>query len=650
MARKFFATLFLITAALAWSAPQDFIAVMDMSNNMFDSYSQVVKSYFPEVVKDHLKARDVFHLITFAGNPELQLSQRVDTKEDVETILRRMFLLQPLSRHVDTVLALRFVYQYALSLPEYQNKTIVVFLSGYYKPEAASKLTKSQAQAEIASLVQQIKNKGWNLRFIMVGPQSGEKGASKTGEVQLNFDKIAKLSDVPVFTYSSKQGFSNETLGTPRLSYPADLGTISQNFTFHFQAENPSNSSLLLHLKQILYKDERLLTSDASISLAPHEVKSIDVQARFSQPPTQGPQVASFHLVFDDPLRAYPQQAIIHFVYKPSWDGWLAPLGIILGILALAGILFLLFQLIRRGYEHGKALADQHVDSAKSSVGAPKDSAFPSQQVVQTLPEAFSAKKKPADSADLKKKSSEATLPLSRLTSEELRKSPEETKTQAQEAPQKSLWSKETRKAENFGEFQTPSKKSFSEPLVKQKETARYDDFKGAKKTQDFSAFLKKSEHEVQPNILTSLPLPNLTSPDLTVAEQGEKKDYSMLVWTPDFVFQNTRKPANLFRFRPGDKKTVGGSKAHYKILLAPVREEIAEVFYDGENLSFRPLKTAYFPTITSVLSPCTGQDILVLADPEKTVYLRFFQHVSKTEEINKILMGNLPTLEDTRS
>ncbi|NNM67026.1 MAG: VWA domain-containing protein [Spirochaetales bacterium] len=645
MARKFFAFVFLLTAVLAWSAPQDFIVVMDMSNNMFDSYSQVVKSYFPEVVKDHLKARDVFHLITFTGNPELQLSQRVDTQEDVETVLRRMFLLQPLSRHVDTVLALRFVYQYALSLPEYQNKTIVVFLSGYYRPEASSKLTKPQAQAEITSLVQQIKNKGWNLRFIMVGPQTGEKESPKSGEVQLNFDQIAKQSDVPVFAYSSKPGFSNETLGTPRLSYPSDLGTISKDFTFHFQAENPSNSSLLLHLKQILYKDEKLLSSDASISLAPHETRSIDLPARFSQPPAKGPQTASFRLVFDDPLRAYPQQANIHFIYKPSWDGWLLPLGIILGVLALGGLLFLLFQLIRRGYEHGKALANQHVEAAQSGRGTSKDSSSP--QVVPTQPETFSTKKKIPEVADPKKKPLEPAEPLVRGA--DLRKTFETPKAPAQEAAQKTLLHSEAKKSERFDEFRNPPQKS-SETLIKQKETARYDDFKSARKTQDFSAFLKKSENEIPPHILTSVPLPNLTPPELTVAEQGERKDYSMLVWTPDFVFQNTRKPANLFRFRPGDKKAVGGTKAHYKILLAPIREDIAEVFYDGENLSFRPLKSAYFPSITSVLSPCTGKDIQVLVDSEKIVYLRFFQHFSKTEEINKILTGNLPTLEDTRS
>jgi hypothetical protein len=272
--------------------------------------------------------------------------------------------------------------------------------------------------------------------------------------------------------------------------------------------------------------------------------------------------------------------------------------------------------------------------------------------MVQTLPEAFSTKKITETSEPKKKPTVVAVEPRPR--GEELRqpeefKTQEPSKTQALET-QKNLWSKEAKKSESFDEFRAPPKKSSAEPLVKQNEKTRYDDFKEAKKTQDFSAFLKKTEREIQPNILTSVPLPNLTSPELTVAEQGEKKDYSMLVWTPDFVFQNTRKPANLFRFRPGDKKTVGGSKAHYKILLTQVREEKSEVFYDGENLTFRPLKPAYFPTIHGVLTPCTGKDIQVLVDSEKIVYIRFFQHVSKTEEINKILTGNLPALEDTRS
>ncbi len=653
--KKIAVILFLLTASMASAAPHDFIVLMDTSQYMFDEYDTVIQSYFPEVVKDHLALHDVFHLISFSDHPELELTQKIENRQDMEAILRRLLLLQPLGKYDDPLLALRFVYQYASGLPSYQEKTIVVFTPGLYNAPSQDHASPDVAKKEIANVISEIRNRGWNLRFVIVPTSTplakgSSSGSQKTTALSLDLAKTAQKENVPAYVFQPQPDFSNKTLGIPRLTFPSSLGKINKDFTLNFTAFNPTDSAVILHLKAVTCNSVNLLNHDLSINLAAHETKGVSVLLSFSQPPVSGPQVGKFHLTFDDGLRAYPNEATIHFEYMPGLEIWLLPFGVVFGIVLLGALIFFLFRLLKKGYEHGKNLADQHVEDKVK----------------------MAAEQKKLDHEEPFRASTPLVKPIESKTEEAKALEKAEAGPKVQTHSTRTLVRPPAEKTANLGQNPDHSLDQFRnaaearEQARKEEQAALLNTFSSSQKSESsYAAFLKQTSSRQNEQTTenpstkpswepTPLPLSQpSSSPSLSQAsivfegKEGPSREFAMLVWTSDFLFQNTRQPANWFRFRPGERKSVGNTKAHFKIVLVPVAETIAEVSYDGQDLLFHPVAREYFPEVPDP-TPCLNTDIAVHIQGEKVLFLRFIAKTSKTEEVNKFLRGDSPALEDT--
>ncbi|NNM55245.1 MAG: hypothetical protein HKM05_11080 [Spirochaetales bacterium] len=474
--------------------------------------------------------------------------------------------------------------------------------------------------------------------------------------------KTAQAENVPAYVFQSQPGFSNETLGIPRLTFPSDLGKINKDFSLSFTAVNPADSAVILHLKAVTCNGISLLNHDLSINLAAHETKVVSVPVSFSKPPASGAQVGKFHLTFDDGIRAYPNEASIHFEYMPGLEIWFLPFGIVFGLALLGALIFALFHLIKKGYERGKHLANQHVDE-KSKIAT--------ENKISVQEEAVGV------SAATTTSGSNKAPPLVNVSPSVI-KTPESKKNESQKEQAKPL----EKTAEQ--PFVQQTAKTLVQPpvanLVQQTDTS-LEQFQNAaeareqarkqeqaallstlssssqKSENSYAAFLKQASSKQQvpsPEIpseksgVEPIPTPSVTPASLVFdVKEGPAREFAMLVWTSDFLFQNTRQPANWFRFRPGERKSVGNGKAHFKIVLVPVSETIAEVSYDGQELLFHPLAREYFPELPEPTS-CLNTDIAVHIQGEKVLFLRFIAKTSKTEEVNKFLRGDAPALEDT--
>ncbi len=687
--KKLAVILFLLTASLASAAPHDFIVLMDTSQYMFDEYDTVIQSYFPDVVKDHLKLHDIFHLISFSDHPELELTQKIENRQDMEAILRRLLLLQPLGKYDDPLLALRFVYQYASGLPSYQEKTIVVFTPGLYNAPTQDHASPEAAKKEIANVISEIRNRGWNLRFVIVptsAPSAQNKGSTQAKGAtitspktafSLDLAQTAQAENVPAYVFQPQPGFSNETLGIPRLTFPSNLGKINKDFSLSFTAANPSDSAVILHLKAVSCNGISLLNHDLSINLAAHETKGVSVPLSFSQPPANGAQVGKFHLTFDDGLRAYPNEAAIHFEYMPGLEIWFLPFGIIFGIALLGALIFALFQLLKKGYERGKHLANQHVEdkskkSAENEIPVPEETERgPATLVTSNTKSSTPLVKVKPSVIKLAESKKEESKPLEKAVAQPFVQTPSKTLVQPpkQTLVQPPAETKLVQQADpSLDQFRNAAEAR--EQARKEEQAALLSTLSSSsqKSENSYAAFLKQTSSKQQartPEIqgenestLKSTPIPSTQvtpaapvnpSPASLVFEvkEGPSREFAMLVWTSDFLFQNTRQPANWFRFRPGERKSVGNSKAHFKIVLVPVSETIAEVSYDGQDLQFHPIAREYFPELPDPTS-CLNTDIGVHIQGEKVLYLRFIAKTSKTEEVNKFLRGDAPALEDT--
>lgn len=685
------------------ASQKDFIVLLDTSEFMFDDYDQLVRTYFPDVVKEHLKGHDFFHLISYAEQPELEITQKIDGKADMEVVLKRLLLLQPLGKYNDSVLAFRFLSQYTQSLPPYLPKTIIILTAGYYKVPQG--LKKEDAEKEIQSVLHTLKNKGWDVRFIRLNRVGGAPEDPKNPAIALDFDKINAQEGVASYQFQPTADFSNRTLGSPRIAYPQDMGKIGRSFSFSFSVENPGESAVILRLKEILYAGDNLLKDHLVLSLNPKEKKDVSAAAEFKTPPKDGDQKGTFNLTFDDDVRAYPTQAEIRFQYSAGIEGFLMPAGIILGILVLLALVVFIIIMIRKGYERGKEMADRHVRTrdekeernkvqiptlSGTSVSKAQEVSTKSEHISTETPAATpqfsnsykgissSSEPKTKKSFDIKEVKSPHQLlksdteqhfvaPLeanAAAGSDHLlnrdghtSKGDKQSLLDKKMAPTQNVLSKVSQPAHTTPAFlQDSGGKTAAEDKILQviaqeenAEAARAAALTQAKESskKDFSQFLKKTEST--PKSADGILAVKRERRVVQVADiQAPSRDFSLQVWTPDFRFQNTNLYPNIISLKPGERKTVGNQKASFKIVLYNVQEAVAEVFFDGgETLTFEPLVPGLFPGITESLSDCLNKEITMVLEDGKILFLKFAYHVPKVVQINNLLRGDTPASKD---
>ena len=108
MKKSFLTILILVSIVFSASAAQTFdtVILLDTSESMFPYFDSSVEYLIQDIIKNQLKAGDTFHLLTFANKPEYELSRKIRNKKDIEDILARILLLQPLGRYTDLISAL----------------------------------------------------------------------------------------------------------------------------------------------------------------------------------------------------------------------------------------------------------------------------------------------------------------------------------------------------------------------------------------------------------------------------------------------------------------------------------------------------------------------------------------------------------------
>ena len=72
--------------------PIDLLLVLNSSSGMSSSYDNVNNYITGSFLTEFLRVGDTFHLIPFSENPRVDVSRRISSLGDVETIVGRMLL------------------------------------------------------------------------------------------------------------------------------------------------------------------------------------------------------------------------------------------------------------------------------------------------------------------------------------------------------------------------------------------------------------------------------------------------------------------------------------------------------------------------------------------------------------------------------
>ena len=108
----------------------DFIVLLDVSESMLPYFDDTVYYLIRDILSLHLEPGDRFHFISFANTPEIELATEIQEDNQVESILSRILLLQPLGRYTDLVFAFNYLYTYARDLSASSKKRILILTDG----------------------------------------------------------------------------------------------------------------------------------------------------------------------------------------------------------------------------------------------------------------------------------------------------------------------------------------------------------------------------------------------------------------------------------------------------------------------------------------------------------------------------------------
>jgi hypothetical protein len=88
-----------------------------------------------------------------------------------------------------------------------------------------------------------------------------------------------------------------------------------------------------------------------------------------------------------------------------------------------------------------------------------------------------------------------------------------------------------------------------------------------------------------------------------------------------------------------GSSLSVGGGHSDFLVFLVPVPHNAAEIAYDGEKCSFRPLQPDLFPGMgPEGLADCLGKDVVMVSRKGYRLVLRFSKYVAPKDRINRLL------------
>ncbi|MCX7025798.1 MAG: VWA domain-containing protein [Spirochaetes bacterium] len=374
--KKVIATL-LLAAALgtasseATDAPVDLVVLLDVSQSMYPYFQDVVDFVVTKVASDYLRFGDNFHLLTFADDIRIEMVLQVKTEQDVKSILGRLFLLYPLGRTTDFVMALGNLRQYLADLPTASRKLAIVVTDGFHNPAESSpyaSLDVERTKAEIVRSAAGIRENGWELKIIRIpfgadkpagaatapdssaGPETGATPGSGS-----YLDDLAGALDVDVteFDPADKQSAATEGLGIPAVRFPSPLGAREYAFSFPLEIDNVSTSTMRLELDRVLFGGKDILDRNVFFDLPPKRSKTLQVPVIVPDSTEPGAASLEIELGFADGIRVAPQSGVLELTLKRGVFSTILSVAsrvwvfAILLIAALAAIL--LFALLVRG-------------------------------------------------------------------------------------------------------------------------------------------------------------------------------------------------------------------------------------------------------------------------------------------------------------
>ena len=392
--------------------PIDVVVMLDTSESVMPIYEDLVNYIVKNVLSNHVRFGDTFHLINFDSNPELIYSGQLQNSDDLEKVVAALFLLNPLGKHTDLILALKYLNQYVSSLSDSGNSEVIILTDGIHDPPPGSPFmniyeTDEKTGEKINLLENELKSitrNGWNVSLVRL-PENGktetEAGSADSVSVEnsgtsgsnsssnngtgsstaqadgsnasgnnYSDNSNYKNSENNIFSYTDNSSSkiyqtdfvngdtetdNNTATGSPRIVYPEKTGKIKYHFSLPLEIENFYSKPILLKLDRVIFQGADILTEKQNFKIDEKQKKkvSVDLQLPYSVEP--GNLDLDIKLDFSDSNRAYPETAVIQAVLKKSVSDFFKDLNMLIKIiflLIIAAVLIVFFIIFFSSFVH----------------------------------------------------------------------------------------------------------------------------------------------------------------------------------------------------------------------------------------------------------------------------------------------------------
>ncbi len=338
----------------------DTVVLLDTSESMFPYFQSTIDYLIKDIIKNQLKEGDTFHLLTFDSKPDFEISRKLRNAKDIQDILSRVLLLQPLGKYTDLIAAFVYVNNYTNDLPSTTKKRIIILTDGIHDPPPGSiyKDNPAAVKEKIKSITDNMKRKGWDvslIRFPLSQSSTSSKGNTSASHGVDLFPELSKELNTKIIPLVDNNTIlSHKATGDPLIIFPKDLGKVSRSFIIPFKVKNYSGVPIQLKLKGIAWNKNNILKEEASVKVEAESTAELKAQVELASS-LEGGKVYTIPIVlsFSNDMRPYPRTGNITFTFAVSKASFLSSsiFKVIIIIAALLIVFLVLLFIIKKTAE-----------------------------------------------------------------------------------------------------------------------------------------------------------------------------------------------------------------------------------------------------------------------------------------------------------
>jgi Mg-chelatase subunit ChlD len=319
--------ILLLIAALAVPAaaePVDLVVMVDVSASMSPYFSDVVEYFVADIMRGMLQSGDRFHLLTFAGLPEVQVSNLAVDGGDRALLERRVRQFQPIGLHTDLVAAVTALRDYTAGLPQGTSRQILLITDGIHDPAPDSPNAGDQAQAikRLLEGARSIKKAGWYVHILGMPP--GADAAGRTGSTSKSLvEDLARETggDVTRFAGPTTNALEAAAAGMLQVTWPGPLGAVGRSFALPLRVTNRTSRELRLTLSGVTSSGTNILDAPHELRVRPRRAINVRVPLTLPASLADGAQTLSLSLETTGAARLYPRDGVVTLTLAPAAAG-----------------------------------------------------------------------------------------------------------------------------------------------------------------------------------------------------------------------------------------------------------------------------------------------------------------------------------------